>query len=197
MTLPCERPSSGPAAAIAAEIAARIPALETPRLRLRAPRAGDFGAYAATATTERGRHIGGPMARDEAWRDFAQMVAGWTLHGHGPWAVERREDGALIGFVLLGFEPGDLEPELGFLVLAEAEGRGYAREAAEAARDFAFDALGWSTVVSYIAPENARSARLAGRLGARLEPDQVDGSQVWRHERADAAPRRQPQETRA
>ncbi len=181
MTAPWETASEGPAAAIAAGLAARIPALETPRLRLRAPRIEDFAGYAAIATTERGVHIGGPMRREDAWLDFAQMVAGWTLRGHGLWSVERRADGVLLGFVPLGFEPGDREPELGFLFLAEAEGQGYAREAVEAARAFAFDALGWSSVVSYVAPGNFRSIGLAERLGARREPGMVDGSLVYRH----------------
>ncbi len=176
-----EQPSTGAAAAIAAGLAARIPELETPRLRLRAPRIGDFAAYAAIATTERGMHMGGPMSREAAWLDFAQLVAGWTLRGHGVWSVERRADGELLGFVLIGFEPGDREPELGFLFLAEAEGRGYASEAAGSARDFARDALGWDTIVSYVAPENARSIRLAERLGARREPGSIDGTLVFRH----------------
>lgn len=178
---PWEQPAQGAAAAIAAGLAARIPALETPRLRLRAPRIGDFAAYAGIVTTERGVHIGGPMRREAAWLDFAQMVAGWTLRGHGVWSVERRTDGALLGFVLIGFEPGDHEPELGFLFVAEAEGRGYAHEAAAAACDFARDALGWDTLVSYVAPENGRSLRLAERLGAHREPGSLDGMLVYRH----------------
>jgi RimJ/RimL family protein N-acetyltransferase len=179
---PWEHPSTGAAAALAAGVAARIPELETPRMRLRAPRIEDFSAYAAIATTERGVHIGGPMSRKAAWLDFAQLVAGWTLRGHGVWSVERRADAELLGFVLIGFEPGDREPELGFLFVAEAEGRGYASEAAGAARYFARDALGWDTIVSYVAPENARSIRLAERLGAQREPQMVEGALVFRHD---------------
>ena len=190
MTAPWERAPDGPAAGIAAGpaagIAAAIPELGTQRLRLRAPRIGDFAAYAGIATTERGVHIGGPMTREEAWLDFVQLVAGWTLRGHGVWSVERRADGALVGFVLIGLEPGDLEPELGFLFVAGAEGHGYAREAAAAARDFAHGALGWDTIVSYIAPENARSIRLAERLGARREARTEGGALVFRHGRGGA-----------
>ena len=70
---------------------------------------------------------------------------------------------------------------IGFLFLAEAEGRGYAREAAEAARGFAFGRLGWTSVVSYVDPDNVRSVRLAGRLGARRDAATVDGALVFRH----------------
>jgi RimJ/RimL family protein N-acetyltransferase len=43
-------------------------------------------------------------------------------------------------------------------------------EAAACARDHAFGVLGWKTAVSYIAPANTRSIRLAERLGAVRDP---------------------------
>ncbi|MGI9393987.1 MAG: GNAT family N-acetyltransferase, partial [Boseongicola sp.] len=59
------------------------------------------------------------------------------------------------------------EPEIGWTVwAAEAEGEGFAFEAAKAARDFAFRELGWTTAVSYIDDGNDRSVALAERLGA-------------------------------
>ncbi len=68
------------------------------------------------------------------------------------------------------FPEGWPEREIGWtLWAAEAEGKGYAREAAVAARDHAFRDLGWDTAVSYIDPENTRSIALAERLGARRD----------------------------
>jgi len=185
MTAPWERAPTGAAAELAARAAAAVPELVTPRLRLRALRLADFTGYAAILTTKRGAFVGGPMSREEAWFDFVQSVAGWQLRGHGTWAVERRDDGALLGFITLNQEYGDPEPELGFLLLAAAEGHGYAREAAEAARGFAFGTLGWRSVVSYVSPENQRSLRLSERLGARVEPGRVQGCSVWRHRSAE------------
>jgi RimJ/RimL family protein N-acetyltransferase len=181
---PWEVPPTGAAAGIAGRIAAALPELRTARLRLRAPRLGDFDAYAAILCSGRAVHVGGPATREEAWLDFAQMAAGWLLRGYGVWTVERLEDGALLGFLPLNHEFGDPEPELGFLFLAEAEGRGYAREAAEAARAHAFGTLGWTGVVSYVGAGNGRSIRLAERLGARLDaaPQGVDPDiLVYRH----------------
>jgi RimJ/RimL family protein N-acetyltransferase len=183
-TFPCEQPSTGAAAAIAAGLAARIPELETPRLRLRAPRIGDFAAYAAIATTERGVHMGGPMSREAAWLDFAQLVAWWLLRGYGVWSVERRADGRLIGFLPLDHEFGDPEPEIGWLLLPEAEGQGFATEAATAARRLAFERLGFGTLVSYVDRTNHRSVGVAERLGARREAatHPLDGDVlVFRH----------------
>jgi RimJ/RimL family protein N-acetyltransferase len=97
------------------------------------------------------------------------------------WAVTLADTGATLGFVLINMEPGDEEPELGYLFLQSAEGHGYASEAARVARDHARDVLNLPSLVSYVDPENHRSSALAKRLGARLDEQMVDGSQVWRH----------------
>lgn len=158
-------PPSGAQAVRAAAVAAAIPRIETARLVLRAPCIADFDGWAAIACTDRGCFIGGPYDREDAWLDFCQMCAGWLLRGAGLWSVERRDTGALIGFVPLNHEWGDPEMELGFLFLPEGEGHGFATEAAAAARDHAFGALGMATLVSYMDPANDRALALAARLG--------------------------------
>ncbi len=178
MSFACETPRNGPAAMFALQLQGQLPLLVTERLLLRAPKVEDFEAFASIACTERGTYFGGPMTREDAWADFTQMTATWLLHGHGVWTIGRAGD--IAGFVLLGFEPGDLEPELGFLLLPHAEGDGIGFEAATAARDHAFETLGWRTLVSYIDPENTRAQRLAARLGAARDGI-VDDAQVWRY----------------
>ena len=135
---PHEIATPGPAADAAARMQAALPRLETARLILRAPRLEDFEIYARIGASDRGRHlVADNTDRAALWLDFTQMVATWLLRGHGVWTVEARTDGAVLGFVLIGFEPGDHEPELGYLFRETAEGRGYAQEAATAARDHA------------------------------------------------------------
>lgn len=188
LSFPWEAAPSGASASLASGLASAVPAIVATRLRLRAPRIADFSAYAEITMSDRGRHIGGPFNREESWLDFTQGVAGWLLRGYGLWSVERTADEAVLGFVLLNHEFGDDEPELGFLFLAAHEGQGYATEAAQAARHFAFGILGWTTVVSYVDAENARSIRLAERLGAVLDADA--GSEellVFRHTRPQGA----------
>ncbi|MFN4155034.1 MAG: GNAT family N-acetyltransferase [Paracoccaceae bacterium] len=179
--MPWSAPLTPQMQAAAAQHGAALPVLRAGRLTLRAPRLSDFEAYRAIACTERGQYLGGPMTEDEAWDDFARMTATWLLRGHGVWTAE--DDGAgLAGFVLIGFEPGDQEPELGFVFLPAFEGKGLAFEAATAAHDYAFAALGLTTLVSYIDPANRRAQALALRLGA-VPDGQVDGADVWRHVR--------------
>lgn len=187
MTPRHEEPTPGPAVEIAHAFAANVPVIRTARLILRAVRLEDFPGYASILCTNRGRFAGGPLSREDAWSDFATLSAGWVLHGHGGWAVMETATGDLLGFVLLGLEPGDAEVELGYLFLEDAGGRGFATEAAEAARDWAFNALGLQTFVSYIASENIRSIALAERLGAVEDTpkDWPRGNVVYRHAKPD------------
>jgi RimJ/RimL family protein N-acetyltransferase len=158
-----ELPATPEATAFAEALRAGIPTLTTKRLSIRPTQLSDFSAFAELLASERSQYVGGPMSRNKAWDEFSQLTAGWLLHGHGGWTIER--DGELMGFVLIGIEPGDHEREIGYLLTENAEGRGIATEAANAARDYGFAELGFDTLVSYIDLENDRSARVAERLG--------------------------------
>jgi len=183
MTFRFEAAPNAQGAELAARVAGAIPTLETERLVLRAPNLSDFDVYAQIIASPRARYLT-VMTREDAWYDFAQMVAIWSLRGHGMWSVEAKADGQLLGFVVLGFEPEDPEPELGFIFTENGEGHGYAFEAATAARSFAFEQLGWETLASFVVKGNERSQRLAERLGATLEREIIEEggvTLVYRH----------------
>ncbi len=97
-----------------------IPAIETERLTLDAPRESDFDGYASIVTTARGRFIGGPLDREAAWLDFSQMVAGWVLRGFGALTVRPKGGDDYLGTALVHHEYGDPGPELGWLLTAPA-----------------------------------------------------------------------------
>jgi RimJ/RimL family protein N-acetyltransferase len=162
-----------------------IPTLETARLILRAPRAADFPGYAAFYASERSIYEDGPLSRVASWKEFAAAAAGWVLRGHGSLTIEERATRRYAGEVGIYHLANYPEPEIGWMVVREAEGRGIAHEAAQALRAWAYDRLGWTTLVSYIDPANARSIRLAERLGARLDPAAVrpegESCLVYRH----------------
>ena len=162
-----------------------IPTVETARLRMRAPRLDDFEAHAAFRASARAQAVGGPYPRSTSFDHLAAIVGQWQLRGYGRWLVADRETDAPLGIVGL-FHPEDWpEPEIGWSLYDGAEGRGIGFEAAQAARAFAYDSLGWTTVASLIAPDNLRSIALARRLGA--EPDGTYTHpahgllQIWRH----------------
>lgn len=162
-----------------------IPTLHTERLTLRAPRLADFEHWAAFFASPRSVHERGMMGRAEAWRTWASDVANWSLKGYGPFGVDDRVSGAYLGEV--GIYHGDdfPEPELGWFIVPEAEGRGYAAEAARAVKDWAHQTFGWARLVSIIDPANDRSIATALRIGGTLDPTLpgVDpGDVVIRHD---------------
>lgn len=148
-----------------------IPTLTTRHLTLRAPALADFAPWAAFFASERSALARGPLPRDRAWQVWAGDVANWTLRGYGPFGVQDRITGAYLGEVGI-YQPDSFpEPELGWFVVPEAEGRGIAAEAATAVLDWAAQDLGWQRLVSYIDPGNARSIALGLRLGGVIDPD--------------------------
>ncbi len=58
---------------------------------------------------------------------------------------------------------------IGLLLVPAAQGRGYATEAGAAALDFARDVLKLRTLVTYLAPDNEPSKRVAEKLGGELD----------------------------
>ncbi|MFQ5567549.1 MAG: GNAT family N-acetyltransferase [Paracoccaceae bacterium] len=143
-----------------------IPVINTERLTLRAPRVEDFEHYAAFFASDRAELERGRCDRAGAWKEFSTVAGQWLLRGYGGFSIEDRATGDYLGEVGVFHEDSYPEPELGWMVVAAAEGRGIAHEAALAARGWAYRALGLTTLVSYIDSRNTRSIRLAERLGA-------------------------------
>jgi RimJ/RimL family protein N-acetyltransferase len=77
------------------------------------------------------------------------------------------------------------EPEFSYTLWRAAdEGRGLMSEAAAEAMRWTWEAVRPPSLVSYIDPANARSAALAARLGAALDPaaePSEPGIHVYRH----------------
>ena len=148
-----------------------IPILETKRLLLRDFRESDFPAFADFFASDRSSFYTGPCDRPTAWRKFAIYPGHWALKGFGPWALEEKETGVFVGLSGLWNPEGWPEPEITWALMNGATGKGYASEAADRARRYAFETMGWTRIISCIAPENAASIRVATRLGAVCEGD--------------------------
>ncbi|UWQ78859.1 GNAT family N-acetyltransferase [Leisingera sp. S132] len=148
-----------------------IPTLQTERLTLRAPKLEDFEHWAGFFASERARYERGILPRGEAWKVWAGDVALWTLRGYGPFGLEVRETGAYAGEVGIYQPDGYPGPELGWFVIPEAEGKGYAAEAARAVMAWARRAFGWDSLINIIDPGNTRSIALGQRLGGVIDPD--------------------------
>lgn len=146
-----------------------IPTLETERLILRAPRPEDFEPWAAFAADEEAaRWIGGVQTRAGAWRVMATMAGAWLVRGFSMFSVVEKATGAWVGRVGPWQPEGWPGTEVGWGIVRERWGRGYAPEAAEAAIDWAFHTLGWDEVIHTIEDANVNSQRVAQRLGSRI-----------------------------
>ena len=145
------------------------PVIETDRLRLRPLGLADFEPLAVFYASERSRFVGGPESAEWTWRTLALEIGHWTLRGYGRFGVEEKATGALAGLVGPWNPEGWPEPEIGWDLMNGFEGKGFATEAGRAALDYAYGTLGWTTAISLVADGNDGSARVAERLGARLD----------------------------
>lgn len=147
--------------------------LHTPRLRLRAQTLADFPEYAAFMASPRAAGLGGPFDLRAAWGMFCHDQACWYFFGHGALMIERADTGTCVGQIGINDGPLFAEKELGWLLYDGQEGQGYATEAAQAMRDWAFGSLGLPSLVSYMAADNPASAQVALRLGGQLDATAV------------------------
>ena len=146
--------------------------LETPRLRLRMFREDDFDSYAdMMADPEVMRYLpqGGPLPRPEAWRNMAAVLGHWQLRGFGPWAVEEKASGRLVGRIGPFCPAGWPGLELIWAIRRQFWGQGFATEGARVALDYLFDQVGDDRVVSLIRPQNAPSIRVAEKIGEQFQ----------------------------
>lgn len=154
--------------------------LETERLTLRPLADGDVDAM----TVYRGdpevcRYLPfAPQTADDIRARVGRLFGSTSLEGENagvPVGIVRREDGLLIGdLVLFHLDAVNGTVEIGWVIRPDAAGRGYATEACRALLDAAFRSYGVRRVVARIDAENTASARLAERLGMRLEAHLVE-----------------------
>jgi RimJ/RimL family protein N-acetyltransferase len=144
------------------------PVIETERLILRPPTMADFPRWAQfQADAETTRFIGGPKTPPETWRILMTVAGAWSLTGTSFFSVIEKASGQWVGRIGPWRPEGWPGPEVGWSLHPDAAGKGYAREAAVASLDYAFDVLGWDEAIHTIDADNAASIRLAERLGSR------------------------------
>jgi RimJ/RimL family protein N-acetyltransferase len=82
----------------------------------------------------------------------------------GRWAIERREDGQVVGGASLLPLPPDEEFEIGWALHPQAWGHGYASESGLALARWAFS-QGIEQVIALVRPANARASATVRRIG--------------------------------
>lgn len=152
--------------------------IETERLILRNWREEDVEAFIRHTNTESVmRWLGGVKPPAELAASIRARSMRWQEErGFTFWVVERKEDRALLGFCGIKIADDAGSPveglhEVGWRLREDAWGQGYAKEAAAASLDFAFDRLGADRVVALTIEANAPSWGLMKRLGMERRED--------------------------
>lgn len=149
---------------------------ETERLVLRDWRETDWAEFwRVTNTPAVMRWLGG--VADDAMRTAARarLESYRVDHGHTFWVTERKADSALLGFCGLkrsnqaGGPQGMME--VGWRLREDAWGMGYAKEAATAALDLAFDQFKVDETIALTVERNTASWGLMVRLGMERRAD--------------------------
>lgn len=157
--------------------------IRTERLLLRDWREDDIAPFIRHTNTEPVmRWLGGVQTEAQLRDALENRLMRWQQErGFTFWAVERIADGALLGFCGIKLADTAGSPiegafEIGWRLREDAWGQGFAKEAALASLDYAFETLGADRVVALTFPGNTASWGLMERLGMvrRAELDYDD-----------------------
>ncbi|MBT2571058.1 GNAT family N-acetyltransferase [Planococcus sp. ISL-110] len=160
--------------------------LQSDRLEFRAYRDEDFQfLWSLLSDPEMIRYIGKGQTRDrsEALKFLYWIYRSYQEHSQsGLLLLIRKTDGRRIGhagLVSQTIEEVD-ELEVGYWVAKEFWGQGYAKEAAEALRDYGLHQLGRDRLISLIQRNNRASQKVAKHIGMAVEKEIVlSGKKVY------------------
>jgi RimJ/RimL family protein N-acetyltransferase len=144
--------------------------IETGRLILRRWRDADRDPYGAMSADPAVMDwLGGTRGRAESDAQIDRFEAQLEERGHGVLALERKADGAFLGFAALAVTdhppPVPQGVEVGWRLARHAWGFGYASEAGLALLADGFERLGLDEIVSFTAAANLRSQAVMRRIG--------------------------------
>ena len=158
--------------------------LETERLFLREMTMDDFDAlYAVLSDSSIMQHY--PYSFDEervrSW--IERNLKRYTDDGFGLWAVCLKDTGEMIGDCGLTLQniDGQMLPEIGYHIRKDQQRKGYAKEAAAAVRDWAFQNTEYPALYSYCKYTNVGSFKTAESIGMHFEKEYEDEANKITH----------------
>lgn len=144
--------------------------LETTRLRLEPYNDSHYeGLRAMDNDSEVMRYINKGIVKtpEETRENIRRVQSRWQKYGFSWWAIKEKASGVVVGAACLQYlanvEGAPLE--IGWRLIPEHNGKGYATEAAKAIIDFAAEHIGADYLVAVADPENIPSQRVMQRLG--------------------------------
>lgn len=152
------------------------PPLETKRLIIRPWKEADFPAFAEMNRDPLVmKYFPAILSKEESRNLFDEINRRTMTNGFGLWACELKESKEVIGFVGLNKPTAQFyfSPciEIGWRLRSQYWRKGYAKEAAIAVLQFAFEVLKLEKVVAFTATSNTPSESLMQVLGMTKLPD--------------------------
>lgn len=142
--------------------------LETQRLMLREMEMTDYDALCAIMQDEQTMYAyNGAFTAEETRAWLNRQLERYREFGFGLWAVVLKQTGEMIGQCGISMQPWKDRQvlEVGYLFRRSHWHHGYAAEAAQACRDYAFEKLDADVVYSIIRDTNVASQHVAQRNG--------------------------------
>jgi ribosomal-protein-alanine N-acetyltransferase len=120
-----------------------------------------------------GATLGGTLDAVGVADTLARQVDHWERHGFGHWIWRERATGDVVArgglqhTRVTGFD----DVEVGWAVMADRWGEGFATELGAAALSAGFETLALASIVAFTLPDNIASRRVMERLGFAYERD--------------------------
>jgi RimJ/RimL family protein N-acetyltransferase len=109
---------------------------------------------------------GRPDTREDIARILERVPKVYrAYHGLGTWRASRRDTGDFIGWFTFKYVPDTCEIEVGYRLLHEAWGQGFATEGATELVRYGFDDLGLMRIIGLTHPGNRASQRVLMKAG--------------------------------
>ncbi len=148
-------------------------AIETDRLRMRPLVMADLDDLVELHVQPEVSQFMRALPRELAIERLNACEREWHDRGHGLLAILSRDSGRFLGRAGLKYWPQFNETEIGWVLHPDVWGHGYATEAASACAEWGLRTLGAGYLTAMIRPDNARSIRVAERLGMTPLRDDV------------------------
>jgi [ribosomal protein S5]-alanine N-acetyltransferase len=111
---------------------------------------------------------GKPMGRAEVEAAMKRVTGYYALYpGLGVWHASRRDNGEFVGWYCLKYCPPTTEVEVGYRLLFDAWGKGFATEGARALVAYGFGQLGLQRIIGVTHPGNKASQHVLQKSGLR------------------------------
>ena len=110
---------------------------------------------------------------EEAEKIVQYVINQYKENGYGRWLVTEKETGNPIGWCGLKFHTDTKETDIGYRLLENAWGKGYATESAKACIDYGFNHFNLNRIIGDAMKENTASINVFKKLGMTYLKDSL------------------------